>query len=79
MTFTDKHIVETYAELFEGLNPVSKLELIDRLSKSLQSVTKKRENNFFKTFGAFACEKPSADIFEEIKSSRKFRKNNPKF
>ena len=33
MTFADRHIVETYSSLFEGLNSVSKLELIERLSR----------------------------------------------
>ena len=36
MTFTDKHIVETYSNLFEGLSSQSKLELIENLSKSLK-------------------------------------------
>ena len=70
MTFTDRHIVETYSALFEGLNPVSKLELIERLSKSLKSDNKKKESNFYKSFGAFASDKSAEEISKEIKSGR---------
>lgn len=35
MTFTDKNIIENYFGLFESLNSMSKLELIEKLTKSL--------------------------------------------
>ena len=40
MTYTDKHIVETYSDLFEGLSSISKIELIENLSKSLKPIKK---------------------------------------
>ena len=73
MTYTDKHIVETYSVLFEGLSPDSKLELIESLSKSLKAEKKSKDANFFKSFGAFASRKSAEEISREIKSSRKFR------
>ena len=78
MTYTDKHIVDTYAELFEGLSPLHKLELIESLSKSLKTKKKYTEETFFKSFGAFASTKSAAEIIKEIKSSRKFRKKEIK-
>ena len=78
MTYTDKHIVDTYAELFEGLSPLHKLELIESLSKSLKTKKKYKEETFFKSFGAFASTKSAAEIIKEIKSSRKFRKKEIK-
>ena len=73
MTYTDKHIVETYSGLFEGLSTMNKIELIESLSKSLKTETKTKEEIFFKSFGAFSSEKSAEDIIAEIKSSRKFR------
>jgi len=73
MTYTDKHIVETYSGLFEGLSTMNKIELIESLSKSLKTETKTKEDIFFKSFGAFSSEKSAEDIIAEIKSSRKFR------
>jgi hypothetical protein len=79
MTFTDKNIIENYFGLFDSLNSMSKLELIEKLTKSLKAETKSKENNFYKSFGAFANEKSSDEINTEIKSSRKFRNKEIKF
>jgi hypothetical protein len=73
MTFTDKNIIENYFGLFESLDAMSKLELIEKLTKSLKAETKNKENNFYKSFGAFSTEKTSDEINADIKSSRKFR------
>ena len=79
MTFTDKNIIENYYRLFESLNSMSKLELIEKLTKSLKTESKSKENNFFKSFGAFSTEKTSDEIISDLKSSRKFRKKEINF
>jgi hypothetical protein len=79
MTFTDKNIIENYFGLFESLNSMSKLELIEKLTKSLKAETKSKENNFYKSFGAFSTEKSSDEINTEIKANRKFRTKDIKF
>ena len=73
MSYTNRHIVETYTGLFEGLSFLNKIELIESLSKSLKTETTKKEHNFFKSFGAFASDKSAEKIISEIKASRKFR------
>ena len=79
MPFTDKNIIENYFGLFESLNSMSKLELIEKLTKSLKAENKSKENNFYKSFGAFSTEKTSDEINTDIKSSRKFRTKEIKF
>jgi hypothetical protein len=79
MTYTDKHIVEIYSGLLEGLSPEGKAELIENLSKSLKTENKNKESKFYKSFGAFASEKSAEEIIADIKSSRKFRKKEIKF
>ena len=79
MTYTDRHIVETYSKLFEGLSSTSKIELIESLSKSLKNKNKAKETKFFKSYGAFASDKSAEEISKEIKQSRKFRKKEIKF
>lgn len=74
MNFTDKHIIESYTNLLEGLNDNTKLELIDNLSKSIKQKKSVKENAFYKSFGAFVSDKSAEEIIKEIKSSRKFRK-----
>lgn len=78
MTFTEKHIVESYSVLFEGLSPVSKIELIESLSKSLK-VEINKDKNFYKSFGAFGSNKPAEEIIKDIRLSRKFRKKEITF
>lgn len=56
MTFIEKNIVENYSELFESLSYVSKLELIEKLTKSLKAESKSKEVNFYKSFGALSTE-----------------------
>ena len=79
MTFTDKNIIENYLKLFESLNSMSKLELIEKLTKSLKAESKSKESDFYKSFGAFSTEKTSDEINTDIKSSRKFRNKEIKF
>lgn len=79
MSYTDRHIVETYSSLFEGLSSLSKIELIESLSKSLKTEKKTKDSKFFKSFGAFSTDKSAEDIMEDIKSSRTFRKKEIKF
>jgi uncharacterized protein YjfI (DUF2170 family) len=79
MSYTDKHIVETYSGLFEGLSSSNKMELIESLSKSLKKKKAVKDNSFYKAFGAFSSKKSAEEIIAEIKASRKFRKKEIKF
>ena len=78
MTYIDKHIVEAYSGLFEGLSSIAKIELIETLSKSLKANNGKAESLFYKSFGAFSSDKSAEAIIAEIKSSRKFGKKEIK-
>ena len=79
MSFTDRHIVETYSSLFEGLNSLNKIELIESLSKSLKTEKTTKDSRFYKAFGAVASENSAEEIIADIKSSRKFRSKQIKF
>ena len=79
MSYTDRHIVETYSGLFEGLSTLSKIELIESLSKSLKNEKTTKDSKFYKSFGAFSSEKSAEEIIADIKSSRKFRNKEIKF
>ncbi|KIQ22259.1 MULTISPECIES: hypothetical protein [Flavobacterium] len=78
MTVTDKKIIESYLILFKGLSFSNKIELIERLIKSLK-VNKSKGNGFYKSFGAFASEKSAEQIVLEIKYDRKFKNTETKF
>lgn len=78
MTHAERHIVEAYSNIFEGLSSISKLELLEKLAQSIRKDSKSKEKEFFKSFGAFASEKSAEDIAKEIKESRKFREKDLK-
>jgi hypothetical protein len=73
MSYADKHIVETYSILFDGLSSLSKIELIEKLTKSLKKEKMAKKDTFFESFGAFSDEKTAEEIISDLKSSRKFR------
>lgn len=73
MSYTDRRIIETYSGMFEGLSSLNKIELIEKLSKSLKKEVVSKDADFYKSFGAFGSEKSPEDIIAEIKSSRRFR------
>ena len=79
MTYPNKHLIKSYASLFESLSAINKLELIERLSKSLQRDKTDQEADFYKSFGAFASTKSAEDIIVDIKANRKFRKKDISF
>ena len=79
MSYTNKHIIETYSGLFEGLSSLNKIELIESLTKSLKTEKTTKNSKFYKSFGAFSSEKSAEEIVAEIKSSRKFRNKEIKF
>lgn len=79
MTQAERHIIETYSSIFDRLSSISKLELIEKLAKSLRKESQTKEKDFFKSFGAFSSEKSAEDIIKDIKESRNFRDKDLKF
>lgn len=70
MTNTDRHIVDAYSKLFEGLNPLTKIKLIEKLTKSLKKEKISKEAEFLKSFGAFDSDKTAEELIKEIRGSK---------
>ena len=79
MSYTERNIIETYSMLFNGLSSLSKIELIESLTKSLKKEKVAKTDSFFKSFGAFSDEKTAEEIVLDIKSSRKFKNSEISF
>jgi hypothetical protein len=79
MSYADKHIVETYSMLFDGLSSLSKIELIEKLTKSLKKEKTIKKDTFFESFGSFSDEKSAEEIIADLKLSRKFRNKEINF
>jgi hypothetical protein len=79
MTHAEKYIIDSYSGFFDSLSSIGKLELLEKLTLSLKKNKKVRENDFFKSFGAFSSEKSAEEITAEIRESRTFREKKFNF
>ncbi|MFC0655074.1 hypothetical protein ACFFF3_03585 [Mongoliitalea lutea] len=56
----------------------NKLELLERLAKSIRKGKKTKEKDFFSSFGGFVSEKSAEEIAKDLRESRKFRSKDVK-
>jgi hypothetical protein len=64
-------LIDSYFSLLKNLSPNSKLELIARLSKSMKTTTKTKDNSWKSLFGAFVLDQSADEFVEELKKDRK--------
>ncbi len=50
MSAVSKHIVKSYSSLFDGLDAITKLELIESLTKSIKKNKDAKETAFYISF-----------------------------
>ena len=68
--------LDNYIGLIENLEPKYKLEIIEKISKSLRN----RKQKLTKTaFGAYESEKSAEEMIEEIRENRVFNRNIEEF
>jgi hypothetical protein len=73
MSYAERHIISSFSGLFNDLSFLSKIELIENLSKSLKTKNTTKDSKFYKSFRAFSSEKSAEEIVADIKLSREFR------
>ena len=74
----DKALIENYFGLLKNLSPKLKLDLIERLTRTIHMDSSKKKTVFKKSFGAWKSEKSANDIILELRESRGFyRKIEP--
>ena len=64
----NNHILNTYMAFLETLSPGAKLDIISRLTQSLKSDVKSKENLFESSFGAWAGNESAEEIAKGIKN-----------
>lgn len=65
-------LIDSYFSLLKSLSPNSKLELIARLSKSMKTTKKTKDNSWKSLFGAMVLDQSADEFVEELKKDRKF-------
>jgi hypothetical protein len=70
LTYAERNMIESYAAILGGLSTSTKLELMDRLLKSLKNEYIKTDEPVIE----FIPEKSAEQIISEIRESRNFGK-----
>ncbi len=73
---TNINLVDSYYTLLKSLSPNNKLELIARLSKSLKTEKKSKDNSWKSLFGAWELNQSADDFVDELKKDRKFTRQS---
>jgi hypothetical protein len=68
----DINLVDSYYTLLKSLSPNNKLELIERLSKSLKTTKLKKDTSWESLFGSWELDQSTDTFIEELKKDRKF-------
>ena len=68
------HILNTYMAFLETLSPGIKLDIISKLTQSLKSEVKPKENLFESSFGAWAGKDSAEEIAKGVRDSRTFNR-----
>lgn len=69
-------MVDSYYVLLRNLSPDNKLELIARLSKSMKTTKKAKDNSWKSLFGALILDQSADDFVAELKRDRKFSRKS---
>jgi hypothetical protein len=69
-------LIDSYFSLLKNLSPNSKLELIARLSKSMKTTKKTKDNSWKSLFGALVLDQSADEFVEELKKDRKFSRKS---
>ncbi|MDR0413964.1 MAG: hypothetical protein LBH84_00925 [Prevotellaceae bacterium] len=65
-------LVDCHYTLLKNLSANNKLELIARLSKSMKTAKKAKDNSWKSLFGALVLDQSVDDFVSELKKDRKF-------
>lgn len=70
-------LVDSYYMLLKSLSPNNKLELIARLSKSMKTTKKTKEDTSWEAlFGSWELDQPADEFVEELKKDRNFSRKS---
>jgi hypothetical protein len=72
----ESSIIDGYIRLLDTLSPVSKLDLISKLTQSVKSDIVSRKKSFLKAFGGWDNGETAEDMIANIRESRTFYRKN---
>lgn len=79
MSSLEINIINGYVKLLENLSQDSKLELIEKLTDSLNLELNNKENLLKEAYGAFESDKTAEEMIDELRNSRHFNRQLESF
>ena len=73
------NLIESYFRLLKNLSTDTKLELIAKLSNSMKSSKKSKNDSLESLFGAFISKQSADELISEIKQARTFTRKRAEF
>ncbi|MBE0637919.1 MAG: hypothetical protein IH598_05320 [Bacteroidales bacterium] len=70
------NLVDSYYVLLKNLSHDDKLELIARLSNSMTTTKKTKDNSWKSLFGALVLDQPVEEFIEGLKKDRNFNRKS---
>lgn len=67
-------LIDSYFTLLKSLSPNHKLELIARLSMSMKTTKKLKDNSWKALFGSWELDQSADEFVEDLKRDRKFNR-----
>ena len=67
-------LIENYIGLIRNLSPENKLDIIEKISKTLKRDFKKKKNSINDSFGAWNSKKTADEIISELRDHRNFNR-----
>lgn len=68
------NLIDSYYTLLKSLSSDNKLELIARLSKSIETTKKKEEVSLESLYGSFVSGQSAVELIEGLKKDRNFNR-----
>lgn len=75
----NRKLVDGYLELLKNLSPNNKLDLIAKLSDSLNSDKIQKDNSLKSLKGDFIAEKSADKLIKDLQTARSFKRNTESF
>lgn len=69
-------LIDSYFTMLKNLSTNNKLELISKLSKSLKTVKKEKDNSWKSLFGALEIDQTADEFVASLKSDREFNRES---
>ena len=73
------NLINGYLGLMRNLSPDNKLDLIEKLTKSLKVDLNTKKKSLRRAFGAFQSDKTADELIKEIRESRTFTRQIEEF